>query len=445
LKECHGEDLKHPLVSQTLCQIGSVYYRERNSLSTIKSQKDDYTTFIEAGMLEVIGRAHEDRGSYKVAVAFFEEELQLLEARTTSSPEEVATTLNSLGMLSGRAGLFVEAVEYYDRALQIQEELGCDEVHVATARVLNASVQFQLGSWQPALKLLQDSHATLQRKLGKDHETVAAALFHIGLVQAALCDYDSSMDALKIAFDIQKRLLTKDHPATLRTKREIGNVYSVYEVKFDTALEMFDEVLTAQKSIHGTKHPNIAETLHSIGCAFFRKGDFVNALRALEECYYMRVEFLGCDHPLQATTLHEIAKIHLERGRIQKAASICDVVLSIRTEYLSECHINTAKAVATKGSCLAARGDDMARAMKCFTEAIQKIKESVGAAHPAIADVYVQMGVAHLSKCHFEKARDIIQEAIDMYQKANLNNEHPCIKGAIEKLERVEREEMLCV
>ena len=45
---------------------------------TIKSKKNDYSTFVEAGMLEVIGRAHEERGSYKMAIAFFEEKLQFL-------------------------------------------------------------------------------------------------------------------------------------------------------------------------------------------------------------------------------------------------------------------------------------------------------------------------------------------------------------------------------
>jgi len=72
LKECCGENVKNPLVSQTLIQIGAVYYKERNSLANIQSkQNDGYTTFIEGGMLEVIGRAHEDRGSYRMAIAFF--------------------------------------------------------------------------------------------------------------------------------------------------------------------------------------------------------------------------------------------------------------------------------------------------------------------------------------------------------------------------------------
>ena len=40
LEECCGENVKHPLVSQTLIQIGAVYYKERNSLATIGSPKN---------------------------------------------------------------------------------------------------------------------------------------------------------------------------------------------------------------------------------------------------------------------------------------------------------------------------------------------------------------------------------------------------------------------
>ena len=60
-------------------------------------------------MLEVIGRAHEDRGSYRMAIAFFEEKLQFLnDAENSNDLADVAETLNSLGMLSCRAGMYLE-------------------------------------------------------------------------------------------------------------------------------------------------------------------------------------------------------------------------------------------------------------------------------------------------------------------------------------------------
>eukprot|EP00977_Amphora_coffeiformis_P002873 scaffold538_cov166-Amphora_coffeaeformis.AAC.15 len=447
LKECHGDDLHgNPLVSQTLCQIGAVYYRERNSLSTIKSKTGDYTTFIEAGMLEIIGRAHEERGSYKMAIAFFEEKLQFLENAPESdvTRDEMATTLNSLGMLSSRAGLFMEAVDYYDRALSLQMKIENDIVYMSTAKVLTATVQFQLGFWHKALQLLREALPILQKELGEKHETVAATHYHIGATQAAMCDYDAAMTSLSYAYEVQQSLLGVAHPASLRTRREIGNLYSVYRSEVDYSLEIFSEVLAAQQRIHGTKHPNIAETLHSIGVAYAQKGADSTALKTLEECYYMRLEFLGVDHPLQANTLHEIAKIHMKKGRARKATSICDTVLEIRKESLSEWHIDYARALAIKGSSLSMRGE-FEEATSCLDEAFRVAKQSVFAAHPAIGEIQLEMGLLWLRKCQFGEAKKSVEIAADIFRKANFDEDHPGLQRVADLLDRIERDEALYV
>lgn len=447
LKECHGENLKHPLVSETLCQIGAVYYRERNSFTKMKPG-EDYKTFIEAGMLETIGRAHEDRGSYKLAISFFEENLQFLESRVDpkddNDMEEVAETLNSLGMLSARAGFYVEAIDYYERALKLQLKLGCDAVQVATARVLTGSVHYQLGDWQKALRLHLEALEVLREELGDDHQTVAATLCQIGVVRAALCEFDQAMSVFMQCLAIQKRLLGNDHAATLRTRREIANLYSMYKSGTESALEQFDEVLAAQRAIHGDRHPNIAETLLSIGRTYARRNEFPSALQILEECYYMRTEFLGWDHPHQATTLHEICQIHLKRGRINKALHICDVILEIRRESLSEEHIDVALALATKASCLVAQ-EKMEEATSTFADALAMAEDAVGLMHPSIADIQLQIGTMHLRKCKFEDARSYFEKAITIYEDAQLADDYPGLVEAKEKLNRVERDEMLCV
>jgi len=158
----------------------------------------------------------------------------------------------------------------------------------------------------------------------------------------------------------------------------------------------------------------------------------------------MRVEFLGWDHPLQATTLHEIAKIHLDRKRLKKALHICDVVLGIRKESLSERHIDVARVLTTKGACLVAQGDTD-KAMDCLTEALSMAEESVGATHPCVAEIYSELGALHVRKCQFKEARTSIQKALDIYCWSNLDDDYPGIQDAKEKLERVERDEMLCV
>ena len=109
--------------------------------------------------------------------------------------------------------MYLEAIDYYDRALGIQMKLGCDDVQLAMARVLAGSVQYSLGHYTKALKLFEDALGTL-RQVGLEQETVAATLFHIGAVHAALCNYDDAISNLRDAFDIQSKLLGTEHPAT---------------------------------------------------------------------------------------------------------------------------------------------------------------------------------------------------------------------------------------
>jgi tetratricopeptide (TPR) repeat protein len=220
-------------------------------------------------------------------------------------------------------------------------------------------------------------------------------------------------------------------------------MYAVYPSELPSAFAEFDAVLQVQRRIHGERHPNVAETLHSVGCAQARKGDYEAALKTLEDCYNMRLEFLGLDHPLQATTLYEIAKIQVRRGHLKKAIHICDAALGIRTESLSDHHIDVAIAMSTKASCLLAKGA-FVEANRLFLKALTMAEESVGS-HPSVGTILVQMGVMHLRKCHFEEASEAIGRALDIYRKCNLDEDYPGIKEALADLEMVERAEMLCV
>jgi tetratricopeptide (TPR) repeat protein len=448
LQNSHGDNLKHPLISATLCHIGSVYYRERNSFSQSKPYADSYTTFIEAGMLETIGRAHEDRGSYKMAISFFEERLLVLESGgPASDPEkldEVAETLNSLGMLSSRAGRFAQAIDYYEKGLKVQSTLGCDAVQLATVRVLIGAAHFQLGNWHRALRFYEESLDVLLRDLGREHETVAATLYHIGIVHASFYHLDKAMLSLSDAVQIQLRLLGPKHPATLRSRREIGNLFAVSLSRRDAALEVFDEVLLIQRTIHGDRHPNIAETLSSIGLAYARRGDYASALQILEETYHMRAEFLGNDVPSQASILYEISLIHLRRKHFKRALRICDVVLAIREESLRDKHIDTALTICLKGSCFAAQ-NKLDEADVLLANAVEMAVATVGDWHPTVAEIHVARSSLHLRRCHFDLSRECVERALEIYEKANLNDDFQPYVEAKQQLTRIEHDEALFV
>lgn len=69
----------------------------------------------------------------------------------------------------------------------------------------------------------------------------------------------------------------------------------------------------------------------------------------------------------------------------KKAFHISEVLLGIRKEVLGDGHVDVARTLTTKGSCLAAEGN-VGAAMKCFREALLISQAVVGGKHPSVVE-----------------------------------------------------------
>ena len=444
LKVCFGEDLSHPGVAQTLIHIGEVYYRERNHLSTIRSNANDYRTFIATGMLDVIAQAHEDQGTYKMALSFLEEKLQVINSGETQvTQEEMVLTLNNLGTLSCKAGVFLEAIGYYEQALRIQLEVGCDEIQIATAKVLTGTVEFHLGQYKKATGLFESALDALVGALGRQHEIVADTLQRLGMVEECLWDHEAALDHLQDALSIQQELLGKDDIAALKTRLEIARVM-LNQFRIEEASAELKDVRRVQETIFGQSHPVVADTLHLIGESYRLGGELSKSMSYFRASFNMRERFLGKDHPAQAATLHRMALLQLTKNRNKAALQVCKTVLTIRRETLGESHIDVATTLCTLGRCYAGLGK-LTDSTRSFKEALPMAEAAVEGSHPAVGQIHVSKGVLHLRKCQFDAAKGSIGKGIDIYKSARVDALHPMMKEAQELLERVDRDEMLCV
>jgi len=452
LKACVGEDPNHPAVSQTLIFIGEVYYQERNSLDTIisNSGKDDYTSFLQTGMIDIIAHAHDSRGNYKKALGFLEEKLQLISSVKDFPQDHLASILNSLGTLSCKSGVFMEAIDYYQQALDIQMRHGCTEVDVATAKVLIGTVEYQLGQYHKALKLLEGALNVFQREFGSHHEVVADTLHRIGLVKGALWYHVGSKESLESALDMQYQLFGPEDLSILQTHLALIWIeLNQGEMDHDIAVREVKSILTKQEAAIGNKaHPILADTLLLLAKVYllnYTSSNEKTAFRLLRESFQMREQFLGRDHPLQADTFYWIAVEGIRHhSKHQHGLNMFMSVLRVRTETLGERHVDVAAVLGMIGRCHAGLGATE-EASKCLNEALEMAMESIGPNHPSLGEIYIGIGLLEMRQCHFDKARESIQKAIDIYNSVDMSLSHTLRKEAEECLERVERDEMLCV
>ena len=65
------------------------------------------------------------------------------------------------------------------------------------------------------------------------------------------------------------------------------------------------------RAVHGTSHPEVAETLHELGQLARRRGDLAEAESRLGEALAMRRKFLGERHDLTAKSLAALGAARL--------------------------------------------------------------------------------------------------------------------------------------
>jgi len=446
IQQVHLAPNEHnPDVSQTLVNIGKVYYKERNSFKKIRIKEDTYKSFIESGMLGKIAFAHGERGEYIMAMKFYEEQLQLLRNRgETRSLPGITLLLNCLGSLSTKTGRYVVAMDFHTQALNaLLRNPDSNAVDVADTNVYIGVVEYYCGRFQKALDIFEEVLPKQRSLLGINHPRVARTLYHVGVVNNILCNYDTALKYFDDALKIQLKALQKNHPDTLNTLSAIGSVHSKLG-QFDEALQEFGDVLTGQKMIFGYDHPDIVQTLNSLGLVEARREKASIAMKYFENGYKLGLKSLGDEHPIVATTMFRIGNLNEEAGKHEKALKIYEDCLRIQTECLGEQHYEVAFTLCSLGSLYTSmRKFDLA--LSNFKTARQIAIQSLGEKHPFIADIHVGRGSVFLRRCHFEEAKNELKVALDICKMSNLSENHFKVQKILNDMARVEHEENLCV
>ena len=435
-----GPNEINPDVSQTMVNMGSVYYKERNNLQKIRSSKDGYENFIKTGMLGKIAFAHSERGEYIMAMNFYAEELEILNSRGDSGPA-LAITHTSLGKLNVKAGRYSEAMEHHTEALTALENFSdTNELGIANAKCEIGVVEFHLGNFKKASTMLENSCSVQRGILGNDHSRVAKTIYHLGVIKRVQYDIEKATQLLNQALTIQLSTVGQHNPDTILTQMEIAKVLLDSDL-FEEALKQFEVVLRAQNEILGTYHPEIAWSLHFMAICFSKMDADDKAMLYLQRCFQMQKKFFKLDCPAIASTLDQIGQIHVKQGNLEKAVLAFQDSVRILREME---HYELAFPLYSLGQSYSTKCK-YAESLRCFKESMGIVVRTFGLDHPFIADLHVGVGIVNTRKCYFDEAKSEFKLALQIYEKCNVSKEHSKVRICHKSMARAEREEALCV
>ncbi|HEY0003856.1 MAG TPA: tetratricopeptide repeat protein [Pyrinomonadaceae bacterium] len=247
------------------------------------------------------------RGEYDKALEYYNRSLNITEELGDRS--SVANSLHQIGSIHYLQSEYEIALDYYERSLNIKEEIGDRSGRSYSLGQIGTIHQIR-GEYDKALENYKQV-LVISEELG-DRSSVAISLHQIGMVYQHQGEYDKALEYYNRSLKIEEELGNRLGIAT--SLHQIGIVYQ-HQGEYDKALEYYDRSLKIKEELGNRL--GIATSLHQIGIVYQHQGEYDKALE-----YYNRslniTEELG-DRSGVAISLHQIGRLFVDVGRYDEA------------------------------------------------------------------------------------------------------------------------------
>ncbi len=243
-----------------------------------------------------------------------------------------------------------------------------------------AQLLFEQGHYLKALPLAHQAVTLREQFLGSTHIDLASALTTLGLIHGTLVELPQAKTLLERALAIYR--------------------------------------LTAKEG-HDLK---VGESLTNLATVMYAAGDFVRAIRTLEQSLEIREKALGPSHPEVAVTLTHLAIAQRGLSRLEHSQKLAERALIILRAASPPRSQELAMAVNVEGNILARLGN-FEGARSSLEESLQLFEQISGSHHPDFAGALAQLAMLERKQGNAVAALPLLKQALviteDRYGKNN--------------------------
>lgn len=291
----------HGDISSTLNEIGSVYYELHDYTMAQKYYNESLK--IEQILLGLchphvlitllnIAQIHRQKGEFDVALLYFTE----VHVRTVhvygDNSLEAANTLSNMALMHFLLKDNESALELYQEVLRVQRDARESDKNTDVASTLNSIglVLFSAGAQDLAKSCFYDSLKIRLTVLGPDHPDVAILWYNVATFHLETGDSDLAVNNYKETLRIEKLNMGDRSEDVILTLQHLGLVHQ-QRGELDNALAYFSEALEIERGHKGNEGRRaVTKLLNLIGNIHLQKGDisemmvcYTEASRACEE------------------------------------------------------------------------------------------------------------------------------------------------------------------
>ena len=215
----------------------------------------------------------------------------------TDDEKQKGSIYHMLGMIKNSQGKYEDAVQYYEKSIEIKQKL-LSPIHSDLAASYSdlATVYHNMGEYSKALSYYEALLEICQKSLPPNHRLLATSYNNIAVVYYNMGEYSKALPYYETSLEMYEKALPASHPSLATSYNNIGLVYKSTG-EYSKALSYYETSLEiCQKSLP-VNHPSLATSYSNIAGVYYNTGEYSKALSYFERAMNIFKSSLPGNHP----------------------------------------------------------------------------------------------------------------------------------------------------
>jgi eukaryotic-like serine/threonine-protein kinase len=201
---------------------------------------------------------------------------------------------------------------------------------------------------------------------------------------------------------------------------------------FDKAEPLLRRALEQRRTLHGARHPDVAEAMDQLGHVLINQSRFDEAEPLLRDALAQRRALLGNASASTAESLQHLATLHQERGALDVAEPLFREAVAIRRAIRGSDHEEVAESLNNLGLAVYLRGR-YNEVEPLYREALAIRVRHLGEDHPLTAQSLQNLAQLLQELGRYGEAEPLQRRALAVKRKA-LGDAHPSVTVSLNNL-----------
>lgn len=254
----------------------------------------------------------------------------------------------------------------------------------------------------------------IEREMHDQPAVLAQMLVVIGDVYQSLGLYERADSLLTRSLTLRRRLVGDEHPDVAESLESLGRV-RLSKSDYDAARRLFQEALIIRRK-DPERRLEIAGALEGLATAMRNRGDYDEAERMVREALAIRTTQGAEDELNAAATMLELGHVYQDRGNLVEAESLYREVLGTHRRLLGEDHVQVAATIDNLAIVLREQ-TKLEEAEPLTREALLLRKRVLGGEHPQTLSSMYELASLVRDRGNYEEAVALFNEVIELDKK----------------------------